>query len=466
MNYSTETIVIFIVVAFLILFFLYKSTTKTENFESLRVRRSDNRPERISSDSNKEFLTADQITDPDTLEKLQQTILRAPSLSGAAEVAYNDIVSYRRGQIRPFNEADSLVSEALAESDGFNADMFGNTYYMLWRADKERESKNTQESADRILESGKNCVNFKNINQCMSVCNDTSSCTGFYIDSPNRCCMMIDPPIDHDRDRYNHKPNNTEEYGEKTVNNMIRSNGKKIIFDYVTNNNGNSAYRVDMSRKQCNKLCPKCIMGRCPENYRCTNMTADPRYNYSCIITNEDRYNENTGETYDANYIPHLDAIYALNQYAGYDDIDEEPVLMIPETDKLVLTDNIVPTEKQLDKINKKYDKYHIGPDTFVDELDYDIAKKTIQSNINREMAAYDADKESDNMDTIATRGENDPIALASYYKFANQPVARKPTITKEQIETFGQMPQEPRKVHKIARSRDEMYMSYQNNFF
>jgi hypothetical protein len=458
MDYSTETIVIIIVVAFLILFLLY-NLNKIENFEASYVKNSDNRPENIFADSNSEFLSPDQITDPDTLDKLRQTILRAPSLSGAAEVAYNDIVSYRRGQIRPFNEGNSLVSEALAESDSFNADMFGNTYYLLWQADKERESKAAQERADKIIESGKNCVDFQNINQCMSVCNDSAYCTGFYIDSPNKCCMMIDPPIDYNRDRYNRTPNNLEEYGQQTVNNMIRSNKDKIIFEHVANNNGNSAYRVPVSRKQCKRLCPKCIMGRCPDNYRCTNMTADPRYNYSCIITNEDRYNENTGDTYDADYIPHLDAIYALNQYAGYDDIDEDPVLMIPESDDLTLTDNIVPTQKELEKINRKYDKNHIGPNTFQDELDYDIAKKIIKNNINQEISTYNADKESDNMDTIATRGENDPVALASYYKFANQPVAKKPTITKEQIETFGQVP-------RLVKSRDEVMRSYRRNFF
>ena len=456
MNYSTEAIVAIIVLAFLILLFLHKSST--EGFESVRVRRSDNRPEKINA--KREFLAPDQVTDPDTLEKLRQTILRTPSLSGAAEVAYNDVVSYRRGQIRPSNEADSLVSEALAESDSFNADMFGNTYYMLWQADKERELNATKKSAEEIVESGKNCIEFENINQCMSVCHDSAYCSGFYIDSPNRCCMMIDPPIDYDRDRYNRTPNNTYEYGQKTVNNMIRADGKKIIFDYVTNDNGNSAYRVDMNRKQCNKLCPKCIMGRCPEGYRCTNMTADPRYNQSCIITNEDRYNENTGDTYDADYIPHLDAIYALNQYAGYDDIDEDPVLMIPETDALTLTDEVVPSQKELRKLNKKYDRDHIGPNTFVDELNYDIAQKTLQKNIKQEFEVYDAQKESDNMDVIATRGENDPVALSSYYKFANQPVTPKPRIKKEQIEAFGKVPSK-----RLVKSRDEIFAAYQNNF-
>lgn len=272
--------------------------------------------------------------------------------------------------------------------------------------------------------------------------------------------MMIDPPIDYDRDRYNRTPNNTYEYGQKTVNNMIRADGKKIIFDYVTNDNGNSAYRVDMNRKQCNKLCPKCIMGRCPEGYRCTNMTADPRYNQSCIITNEDRYNENTGDIYDADYIPHLDAIYALNQYAGYDDIDEDPVLMIPETDALTLTDEVVPSQKELRKLNKKYDRDHIGPNTFVDELNYDIAQKTLQKNITQEFEVYDAQKESDNMDVIATRGENDPVALSSYYKFANQPVTPKPRIKKEQIEAFGKVPSK-----RLVKSRDEIFAAYQNNF-
>ena len=460
MDDSTQAIVIIVATIIVALFVIYRlNPGSTENFESMRVKRSDDAPGYFD---NQYYVNN---MDPDTVDKLKQTILRTPSLGSAAEVAYNDIVSYRKGQIRPFNEADSLVSQALAESDSFNADMFGNTYYMLWKTDQEREAELVKQRAEKIIESGKNCVTFKNVNQCMSVCNDTEECTGFYIDSPNKCCMMVDPPYATNRHRFNKQPNNLDEYGQRTVNQLIRresiADKKKVIFDYVTNDGGNSAYRVNMNRKQCKSLCPKCIMGRCPENYRCTDMTADPRYNYSCIITNEDRYNEKTGDTYDADYIPHLDAIYALNQYAGYDDIDEDPVLMLPETDRLELTDMIVPTQKELDDSFKRYDQYHIGPYTGVDELDYDLARKTIQNNMNEEIYRYNAAKESDNPDTLATRGENDPIALASYYKYADQPVEHKPTVTKKQIENFRAI--DPLNHYQL--SRDDIVMSYEDNF-
>ncbi len=38
------------------------------------------------------------------------------------------------------------------------------------------------------------------------------------------------------------------------------------------------------AKKKCIELCPKCIIGRCPKNYRCADITADPRYKNSCII--------------------------------------------------------------------------------------------------------------------------------------------------------------------------------------
>jgi len=357
--------------------------------------------------------------DPDTIAKLKETNIEEPTFTSTIEVAYNDIGAQRRndGRIRPFNESNILLSNAVAESSTFNADIFGNSYYQLWESDQKREAKTVRDRANEIMKTGVNCLDYKNVNQCMSVCDDMDTCNGFYIDSPGKCCMMVDPSYVENRNRYNKLPNNIDVYAQKTVNELIKHdnirNKGKVIFDYVKDDKGNGAYRVDMDRSQCKSLCPKCIMGRCPKNYRCTNMTADPRYNQSCIITNEDNYDESIGKTFDGPNIPYLDEKYGLDQYAGYDMDIEEPVLSYPKDYDFDLDAGIVPTPNRLDRIYKKYDDYHIGPFTY--GVDYDIDEREEEMYLTKSIDNFSAKKDSESMDVIATRGGNNFTAIDAY---------------------------------------------------
>ena len=94
-------------------------------------------------------------------------------------------------------------------------------------------------------------------------------------------------------------------------------------------------------------------------------MTADPRYNYSCIITNEGRYNEKAGHIFDGPEIPYLDEKYALNQYAGYDSQNREPVLIKPDNYAFNLAENIIPSREELQYDFRKFDANHVGPHTY-----------------------------------------------------------------------------------------------------
>jgi len=305
--------------------------------------------------------------DPDTIAKLDDTILTDISRTSKTELAYNDIGVDRQGSIRPFNDAQSRISEAQADNGRLFADQFDNTFYRLWEADENRERDLVLQRAEEIKKSGLDCIDFKNVNQCMSVCSNTDDCSGFYIDKPNRCCMLVDPPYVTNRHSYNKVLNNVDAYGHRTLNALIRraqETDKKVVFDYIRTDNGNDTYKVDMDRRQCKSLCPKCIIGRCPENYRCTNMSADPRYNYNCLITNEDRYDETTGNTFDSPQVPYLDDKYGLDEYAGYDNA-AGPVLYFPPSYNIKLDSGIVPSPSDLQSAFAKYDSEHVGPWTY-----------------------------------------------------------------------------------------------------
>lgn len=168
------------------------------------------------------------------------------------------------------------------------------------------------------------CINFKNINQCMATCSRTDGCYNFYVDSPGKCCMIINPI--NKQIRQGEIPISKNRFAHIVANNKILNNEQakgKIIFNYygTENNNGisNDKYVGNLTRSQCKSLCPKCITGRCPEDYRCVDMTADPRYNRSCMITNNNNYDENIGKYFDDQNIPYMDEIYGLVEYPGYD---------------------------------------------------------------------------------------------------------------------------------------------------
>jgi hypothetical protein len=306
--------------------------------------------------------------DPETITNLKQTILTDQSRTSKTQVAYNDVASYRPDRIRPFNEAHRRVSMAQADNGNYINDMFDNTFYQLWLSDNQRERDLVANRASDISQSNLMCVDYDKINQCMSVCSNTDHCTGFYIDKPGKCCMMVDPPFEANRHSYDKLPDNIDYFSFRDINSLIRraeETDGKIVFDYVRTDGGNKTYKVDISREECQKLCPKCISGRCPENYRCTNMTADPRYNYTCMITNEDRYDEKSGHTFDSPDIPCLEDQYGLNEYAGYNDQNDQPVLSIPQTYRLRLDDRIVPSKEDLQRAFARFDANHVGPETY-----------------------------------------------------------------------------------------------------
>uniref|UniRef100_A0A6C0LSS0 Uncharacterized protein n=1 Tax=viral metagenome TaxID=1070528 RepID=A0A6C0LSS0_9ZZZZ len=317
---------------------------------------------------NDDVSTFEHDLDPEVIAKMKETILTDVSRTSKTEVAYNDAGVYRSDRIRPFNDVHSLISTAEMENGLYLADEFDNTFYSLWETDEQREADRAMKRAEEIEKSKMDCLEFENVNQCMSVCTNTDHCVGFYINSPNTCCMLIDPPYVTNRHSYNKLPNNVDAFGRRTLNNLIRraeATDNKIVFDYIRTDGGNHTYKVDMDRKECKKLCPKCIIGRCPPNYRCTNLTADPRYNYSCLITNEDRYDETTGQTFDSSSVPYLDEKWGLNEYADFDDDNTRSVLTIPPSNRYKIDDKIVPNRIELDQIFAKYDANHVGPNTY-----------------------------------------------------------------------------------------------------
>lgn len=313
---------IIIIVILIALYILYQKRPISEKYIS------------ISSD---DYIDELDLTakDPATITKLKEIILTNPSLADVATIEYNDLGTTTRdkGEIRPFNEAQILVSNALSESGKLNDDLYDNPYYQL---------SNNNKNISR-------CTNFKHVNQCMSMCDGINDCTGFYIDSPNKCCMLNEPPFVSNRNNFR----------ELTVDKLRRradiANTSKEIYDYIYDDHGNGVYRVTKTREECKSICPKCIMGRCPKDYRCRNMTADPRYNQSCMITNEDKYNEYTGDTYDGIHVPYLDVKYGLDQYPGYHDFNKDSIKIDPH----------IPTTHELENVYTNYDKYKIAPYTY-----------------------------------------------------------------------------------------------------
>lgn len=306
--------------------------------------------------------------DPETIAKLKDTILTDVTKTSKTQVAYNDIGAYRPDRLRPFNDTATQISLAQMENGNFLNDEFTDNYYDLWLVQRDKERDKILDVAHDVMESNLMCTDYDHANQCMSVCSNTNNCMGFYIDSPGKCCMMVQPPFDDYRDRWNIPPNNTFPYAFRTLNNLINYEElarDKVVFQKLKAEDGNDVYQVPMDRQNCRAMCPKCIMGRCPLNYRCVNMTADPRFNYSCIITNEGRYNEKTGHTFDNSSIPYLDDKYALNEYAGYDSQLKEPDLAFPRSQKFDLTEGIIPSGRELQKIWKNWDQNHVGPHTY-----------------------------------------------------------------------------------------------------
>lgn len=353
-----------------------------------------------------------QLKDPKAIAKLKGTILTNSPRASDTTVAFDDLAAYNPGGIRPYNISDILISQTPATDPVVNADEFYNSYYDLWDQEQKDVREQVRDKTADILDNNATCINFKNINQCMSVCSNSPNCKSFYINSlkdgrtgqgQNTCCMLIYPPYAANRHSYNGLPDNIDQFSYRTIGKLLKRDGLvegKMVFDHVRNDGNNRTYKVDLDRKTCKTLCPKCIMGRCPDDYRCTNMTADPRYNQACLITNNDLYDERIDRTFDGPDVPYLDARYQLNEYAGYDS-NTYPLLFVPESFRYNLTDHVLPTFEDDENFFQKYDVHQVGPKTQHPVFD----------------KSYNVKRESLNPAEVAVRGGNDPTNMSAYHR-------------------------------------------------
>lgn len=274
-----------------------------------------------------------------------------------------------------------IVPYDAVDSTFVSTDNFDSSYWKMWRGDVVSDYKKVVERSNEIIDNKENCIDFINVNQCMSQCQNSKDCTGFYVSQPNTCCMLIDPNSQYQRTMMAAPFNNLNRDAQKLVNSLARNSSMKYpVFNKLDTLDQNSRWTVPMNKEQCFSICPKCIYGRCPQNYKCVNVTANVQKAQNCIITNQDKYNENTGFMFDSDDVPYLNPNYQLNQYAGYDDLRRDPV-----TDKLM-----------------HYEL--IGPDVIGDAFDF--AKKDDMSQIG--LLANDSEY-------IAIRGENAQKEIGGY---------------------------------------------------
>ena len=445
-------ILIIITLVVLFLFFINKFNNKTEHFLAPKNVGARRHPDQDIVN------TAFNGPDPETLRKLKQTILTDKSRTSKTQVAYNDEAKERTGFIRPFNDAGEEISTAQASSGAMLNDQFDNSFYQLWMSDQNRERELINERVDEIRSDPNRCISYNNINQCMSVCGNTEDCVGFYLDGNNKCCMLTEPPYETNRHAYNRLPQNIDTFSQRTYNDLIKRaklTDEKVVFDKIRTDGGNNTFNVDVSRTECKAMCPKCIVGRCPENYRCTNLTSDPRYNYSCMITNQDEYDETKGRVFDSPNIPYLDEKYGLNEYAGYNPDIFRPVTELPDTyrkdvdgDRSPLSEmsahpmrmserelkvhpienKIIPDKADLRSAFKKFNTDHVGPDSFkkdfgesqliiaADNIKFDVKKLEGFTSVTDPLY-----KLSDNIRFINLRGGNDPINLEGFDMWVNR---------------------------------------------
>lgn len=163
-------------------------------------------------------------------------------------------------------------SDNLSSKNNYNSELSrnmnivnDNSYLDLWETNNDPIKKKTD------------CIEYELINDCMDKCTSMDNCIGFTMKN-NRCCMRL---LD--------KKRSTNDLLYPDINyalsefNGLLLNDYDYKFDMIRNEN---TYRSNISKSECNKFCPKCVMGYCPTNYRCEKMLKDPRYNDSCIIVN------------------------------------------------------------------------------------------------------------------------------------------------------------------------------------
>ena len=233
-----------------------------------------------------------------------------------------------RQRMGKFNDLDSRISLLQVinnEIDNIQPSLHSNTLNDNLYSNTLNDNLNNVEMEDNIK-----CINFKNINQCMTACSNTKGCRNFYVDNNsqlNKCCMIVGDNTDSGT--LDDISKSDDRFADIVASNKIvndKNTKGKIIFNYFGTDKNNDKYIGNLTRSQCKTLCPKCVIGKCPTNYRCIDMTADPRYNRSCMITNNNKYDENTGKYFDNKNIPYMDQMLGLNEYPGYDSRRLPPV--------------------------------------------------------------------------------------------------------------------------------------------
>jgi hypothetical protein len=366
-------------------------------------------------------------------------------------------------RMRPWNDIQTMISYAQVLSPVVNEEHYDNSYFNLWRSDLATEAENIEKNAKALASDGDRCFNYQNINQCMTECNNTKYCVGFYVDKvptpapapdsgitptnplgdvDGRCCLLESPPFDTDRHSYMLKPGNMSYDANNRFNNMIEARGldpayaNKPVFKVFGNNQTNTTYTANIPFSQCQSYCPKCVRGKCPSDYRCVNVTTDPRIGNTCLITNEDRYDEQTGNTFDSSNIPYLNPSQARsagsfylspndwaknndNQYdniyaPGYDvrEIIPADKNYPNELNKLQQRSATITNEKSIEKIYDQAEKQMLGPNTsanWSNTSKYDIvwnqptfAENILPHNINA-LDALDAQDTTSSISGIPT---------------------------------------------------------------
>jgi hypothetical protein len=219
-------------------------------------------------------------------------------------------------QIRPFNDIDQKLSMTGVETESAYNDRYDNAYFDTWKEEIVEQNKKIDDIVKNI---NKECKPYKNINECMSRCSSNKLCQGFYLPEGNEktCCPIIQPDFNTNRHEYDVLPDNVFYQAYDKFNKNLK--GKKNVFKFYDIDKDNASYTVDYPIEKCLKECPKCIIGKCPENYRCKNIRIDPKQNSQCIITNEDRYNEEKNLLFDGPNIESLDRKYDINFNSGFD---------------------------------------------------------------------------------------------------------------------------------------------------
>jgi len=244
------------------------------------------------------------------------TIVMDPSIDLSIPNSYEPILkpTSLNNIYRPFNDIGQEVSYN-TEPKISNV-QFDNSYYDLWNIENTQQDKVIMKRVEEIEKSGKDCHKYKDLNQCMSICSKTNDCYGFSIKDKETCCLLRQPEYKFKRYNYSDVPVN-DEYLAYEKFNASRIPVKNTFF-YYSSKDQNDSYGSNFDDKQCKNICPKCIYGQCPPDYKCVNLQSDPKNQVKCVITNNNQYDEKANRTFDSNKIKPLDAKFSNDMTASY----------------------------------------------------------------------------------------------------------------------------------------------------